>query len=474
MDPQFDDSAVPNPSPNSRSVDIDVRIADALAKVGICARSVGQYGRSHPLIEEMAGAAYQALIELLTVRPTLVVACTETFLALENYPIEDTVGTLAVLAKTLSDRRVAELKIIAGITESEIVDLAEVLSMTPEDLALRGGTAMELGRRGVTHVQTKSGIMPMETREAKDPADIYEEALLLVEEAMRAVESGLQIPVPEIRAVVSDSLQSLISDDSTLLALTGIRSYDRYLSEHSVNVCILSMVLSKDLGLDSAATLELGISAMLHDVGKVFVPADIVRKPGKLSEEEWQQIRRHPAEGARALAGLPDLPALTSTIALEHHVRADGTGYPMIPTSQKPHLLSRLVAIVDTYDALTTDRPYRTRWSGQQAIAWMLYEAPTQYDRQLLARFAARARLYPLGSMVRLKKGDYAIVIGGNKDHPRRPVLRVVTSSDSLAGASREIDLSTNTDPGLEIDVVAQPVEVLLPYADRLVAGARA
>jgi len=287
--------------------------------------------------------------------------------------------------------------------------------------------------------------------------------------------------------VVAESLHSLIKDDSTLLALTGIRSYDHYLSEHSVNVCILSMVLSKDLGLDAASTLELGISALLQAVGQGFDDPDLVRQPGKLTEEEWKQMRNHPAEGARALAGLPDLPALASTIALEHHVRSDGSGYPSVAPSHRPHLLSRLVAIVDTYDALTTERPYRDRWTAQQAIAWMLYEAPGQYDRQLMARFASRARLYPLGSLVRLKRGDYAIVVGGSNKHPRQPIIRIVTSSDSIthrsidnsihmsidsnALKSLDIDLSTNTDPAFEIDSIAQPVEVLLPYSDKLIAA---
>jgi HD-GYP domain-containing protein (c-di-GMP phosphodiesterase class II) len=312
--------------------------------------------------------------------------------------------------------------------------------------------------------------MPTESREGGNSADIYEEALQLVEKAMRAVESGLKIPVKEIRSVVASSLQNLIADDSALLALTSIRSYDRYLSEHSVNVCILSMVLSQDLGLDSASTLELGISAMLHDVGKVFVPVEIITKPGKLTEEEWQQMKKHPVEGARVLAGLTNLPALASTIALEHHLRADGTGYPSMPANKKPHLLSRLVAIVDTYDALTTDRLYRKRWTGQQAIAWMIYEAPSHYDRQLLARFATRANLYPLGALVKLKRGDYAIVVGGSKDHPRQPSLRIVSGSYMSDADSLEVDLFTNKNPDLEIDTMAQPVEVLLPYADRLAA----
>ncbi|MCE5314632.1 MAG: HD-GYP domain-containing protein [Armatimonadota bacterium] len=455
---------------NRQSDDMHTRIADALSKISICTRSVAQYGRSHPIIDEMVGNAHQAVAQLLVIQPTLAIAAGESYLALESFPIEDGSGTLTAFAETLHARKVTELRLISGITPAELIDFAEILSLSPENLAIRGGISSEMTRRQISHIQTFSGVLPTESREAKDPADIYEESIMLVEQAMKAVESGLQIPVPEIRAVVAESLHSLIKDDSALLALTGIRSYDHYLSEHSVNVCILSMVLSKDLGLDAASTLELGISALLHDVGKVFVNPDIVRKPGKLTEEEWQQIRRHPAEGARALAGLPDLPALASTIALEHHVRSDGSGYPAVSMTHRPHLLSRLVAIVDTYDALTTERPYRERWTAQQAIAWMLYEAPGQYDRQLMARFAARARLYPLGSLVRLKKGDYAVVVAGSNAHPKQPTVRIITSADLPKDAPIEIDLFTNTDPAFEIDSIAQPVEVLLPYADRLVA----
>lgn len=456
---------------NTATVDMHARIADALAKIGVCARTVGQYGGSHPLVEDMVAAAHQAIAELMVVQPSVVVAAGDSYLAHDSFPIEDNTGCLASLAKLLHERRISEIKLSAGVTPREVLDFSETITMSPEDLAIRGGMTGEMRTRRITNIQTKSGVLPVESREAKDPADIYEEALVLVEEAMKAVQSGLQIPVPEIRSVVADSLRSLIHDDSALLALAGIRSYDRYLSEHSVNVCILSMVLGKDLGLDPGSTLELGLSALLHDVGKVFVPADIIKKPGKLSEEEWQQIRRHPAEGARALAGLPDLPALASTIALEHHTRGDGSGYPSLPPSQRPHLLSRLVAVVDAYDALTTERPYRERWTAQQAIAWMLYEAGGQFDRELLARFASRARLYPIGSLVRLKKGDYAVVVGGSHIHPRRPVLRVVTGSNPISMDPQLIDLSVNTDPGLEIDTMAQPVEVLLPYGDRLIAA---
>jgi HD-GYP domain-containing protein (c-di-GMP phosphodiesterase class II) len=231
------------------------------------------------------------------------------------------------------------------------------------------------------------------------------------------------------------------------------------------------MVMGREIGLDTVFTLELGISALLHDVGKVFIPNEVVKKPGRLSEEEWEQIRRHPAEGARALAGLPDLPALASTIALEHHIYCDGTGYPAMPAGQTPHFFSRLVAIIDTYDALTTDRPYRERWTPQQSIAWMLYEGWRHYDRELMARFASRTGLYAIGSIVRLVNGYIAIVVGGNHHHPTKPVIKLIASADGRRIVPEVIDLSTITEHDLQIESLAQPVAVLLPYADRLAAA---
>lgn len=448
------------------SVEAHSRIADSLCKLGIAVRNMSLYGPNHGVVEDAVISAHDSLLHLLIIQPKVTVAVADSYLALDSFPIDDRGGCIEDFAGSLYARGVGELAFSVGITHAEVTEFANVLSLTPEDVGLRGGVAAELKRREVEHIAVRSGGLPAESRLAKDPAEIYEEAQLLVEEALRAVQLGLRIPVPEIRAVVADSLHSLMTDESTLLALAGIRSYDRYLSEHSVNVCILTMVLGRDLGMDAASALELGIAALLHDVGKVFIEEDVVKKPGKLTEQEWQSIQRHPAMGARAIAGLPELPALASTIALEHHIYADGSGYPAISAQHRPHLLSRLVAVVDTYDALTTDRPYRERWTPQQAIAWMLYEAGGRYDRQLLARFALRAGLYAPGSLVRLATGELGIVVKGSFQAPDKPVIKIV--SGGSGGAESLIDLAQNAD--LQIECVAQPVEVLLPLTEQLAA----
>ena len=451
-------------------VELHYRIVDGVCKLAGCAQSIRLYGRFHPVFLEMVALLHQSLTNILAVQPKLSLVALDSSLTLDSFPIEGGPESLAEFAEALGMRGIGEIILTSGITEEEIISLAEMLSLSPEDLAIQGGMIEQMRRRQITHIEGRSAVMAAETREGQDPADIYEEALILIEEALAAVQSGLQIPLPEIRAVVEDSLSSLTSDEGALLALAGIRSYDRDLSEHSVNVCILSMVLGRSLGVDPGTAVELGIAAMLHDVGKVFIPEQVIKKPGKLSEEEWQHVRRHPAEGARALASMRGLPALAPTIALEHHFYTDGTGYPAFAPDHKCHLLSRLVGIVDTYDALTTDRPYRERWTGNQAIAWMVYEAPARYDRQLMARFASRSGIHPIGSLVQLENGEIAVVVGGTIQNPTQPVIKVISG----LGGTREsaaISLADCTDPGLQIKSLAQPVEALLPYTDRLLAA---
>lgn len=317
MNDQKDPTSNTGGTPNTSVSGEQVCIADVLAKMSVCVRSLTQYGRSHPLIADLVGSAHSAMSELLAAQPSFIVVAAESYLATGSFPVEDKTGCLESFAKLLRARRVCELQVQAGITETELLEMVEVLCITPEALELTGGVEAELKKRGVTHIRTRSGIVPVESREARDPAEIYEEAILMVEEALKAVQSGLQIPVPEIRAVVADSLGSLVHDDSALLALAGIRSY----------------------------------------------------------------------------------------------------------------------------------------------------------DRELLARFASRANLYPIGSIVTLKNGDYAVVVGGSRQQPRRPRLRIVAGPTASETGDTVVDLALCDDPGLQIDTVAQPIEALLPYTEELVAA---
>lgn len=435
-------------------------VTNALTALGACTRYMNLYGAEHPLMQEKMIDAHNLLVRLLIIQPIVTIGITDPYLTLDRFPIEDPTANLAAFAKLLNARRVVEMQLSAGIAIRDIEILSEILMIAPDEIESMGGIENEMKMRGAVHIQLKEGEVVYDQRDLTDPSDVYNLALNIVGQTFDAVRTGRRIPVPEIRIVVSDTLRNIFADDSAMLALATIRSYNRYLAEHSVNTCILSMALGRDLGLDASVILELGIAAILHETGKAFLPHSIEDKSGKLTEEEWEQVRRHPVEGARMLAGFADLPALAATIALEHHAYCDGSGYPFFPPKHKIHLLSRLVAIVDSYDALTTDRPFRERWSPQKAIGCMLYESHERYDKQLLARFASKAKLYPIGSIVRLKTGDIAIILGGSKEHPYQPDIRMITGSQK----GETISLSEIADPLMGIESLAEPVEAIIPY----------
>lgn len=441
-------------------INASAALTKALTALSSCSRYANLYGISHPLMHEKLVKVHNLLVRLLIVLPNVKIGVAATYLTLDKFLIEDPSDDLSDFAKMMNARKVVEIRLNSGITIRDIEVFIEVLTIPPDDIKSMGGMRNELKLRGAVHIQVREGEAVNDQPDLTDASDIYNQALNIIGETFDAVISGRPIPVPEIRIIVSDTLRSILADDSAMLALVSIRSYNRYLAEHSVNTCILSMALGRDLGLDASVILELGIAAILHETGKAFLAHSIEDKSGKLTEEEWEQIRRHPLEGARMLAGFADLPALAATIALEHHAYCDGTGYPLFPTEHKIHLLSRLVAIVDSYDALTTDRPFREMLSPQQAIGCMLYESYGRYDKQLLARFASKAKLYPIGSIVRLKNDEIAIILGGSRKHPHQPDIRMITGSRK----GEMIRLSEVDDPSLEIEALAEPVEAIIPY----------
>jgi len=441
-----------------------------VAKLSACIRAVCLYSRSHPVTVSALEEAQEAVKVLLGDSDRIDILITDGYLLLDKFPVEDRSGVVAGFADELRRNGVAALSISAGLTQQEIAVFAEALRRRPGDHQTDGKPSAELQRLNVGHIRVQTGIMRPTRPKSRDAAGVYENALDSLGATMSSARAKGGVSGVGVAATVCQMLDAVMHDQDALLALTAIRSYDNYLLEHSVNVCIISMLFALDLGLDQDGVLDLGMCGMLHDIGKVFLPEEIIRKPGKLSEEEWEQIRRHPAQGARVLAGASDLPALAATIAYEHHMRSDASGYPAAPDDHTQHFLSRVVSIVDVYDALTADRPYRQKWTPQEAMAWMLYESPERFDERLLARFASRAGLHAVGSLVRLKNGCCGVVVGGSYTSPTKPQVMIVSEPENMHAERRMVNLSEINDHSFEIEQVAQPVEALFPCTKALLA----
>lgn len=201
------------------------------------------------------------------------------------------------------------------------------------------------------------------------------------------VEGGRVVPLAEAAAVVASLAVSMHAERGLLLPLLRIRRYDEYTTTHALNVAVLSMALAEWIGVADSSVRQLGLAGLLHDIGKVNVPVEVLNKPGRLTEDERRVMNTHPVHGARILfETAPDL-ELPSVVAYEHHIMDNGAGYPDLRYHRDRHEASKLVHVCDVYDALRTDRPYRDAWSAERVLTYIMERAGTEFDVDAARRF---------------------------------------------------------------------------------------
>ena len=250
------------------------------------------------------------------------------------------------------------------------------------------------------------------------------------------------IPDPNATRSMIDSLAQAVAQNRTaLLALTALKNYDNYTFTHMVNVSILTMGQAGGLGLDGTVLWELGIAALMHDIGKVRTPTDILNKPEKLTDNEFEILKRHTVEGAEILRSTPDMPSLAPVVAFEHHLRADGTGYPSGAVRPTLNLATTLVGIADVYDAMRSQRVYQEAFPTDRILAVLQRNHGLQFDQHLVRRFAQLVGIYPAGNIVRLTSGELAVVLQTYAPDPHRPRVRLMTTADGTR-LNRHVDVN--------------------------------
>jgi putative nucleotidyltransferase with HDIG domain len=200
------------------------------------------------------------------------------------------------------------------------------------------------------------------------------------------------IPMAEAEMIVRSLSVALHADGRLLIPLLRLKSFDQYTTTHSINVSVLAMALAEELSHVPRDVRALGIAGLLHDLGKVRVPPEILTKPGELTPEEREILERHPAEGARIILNSDKTLGLQAAVAFEHHVMLNGGGYPVRHFSRDCHYASTLVHVCDVFDALHTDRPYRPAWSPADAIAYIERRSGTEFDPLIAEAFAGMMR----------------------------------------------------------------------------------
>ncbi|MBA4382943.1 MAG: phosphodiesterase [Sideroxydans sp.] len=257
------------------------------------------------------------------------------------------------------------------------------------------------------------------------------------------VRMGNAIKVSEAAPLVEEISQSITRNPEAFLNLARLKTKDDYTYMHSVAVCALMIALGKQLGLTGEDLKEVGLAGLLHDVGKMMIPDEVLNKPGKLTDEEFEIIKGHPLKGWELLHGSPDITATALDVCLHHHERVDGKGYPDKLSGDKLTLFARMGAVCDVYDALTSNRCYKNGWEPADTIRKMAEWKDGHFDERVFQAFVKTIGIYPSGTLVRLKSGRLAIVLEQTEKSLLMPIVKVFFSTKSNEPILPEmIDLS--------------------------------
>jgi putative nucleotidyltransferase with HDIG domain len=239
------------------------------------------------------------------------------------------------------------------------------------------------------------------------------------------------------KTMIDGLAQAVAQNRTALLALTTLKNYDNYTFTHMVNVSILTMGQARGLGIDGPLLREFGLAALMHDIGKVRTPIEILNKPDKLTDEEFVIMKRHVVDGAEILRQTPDIPALAPVVAFEHHLRIDGSGYPSGVNRSSLNVGTMLCSIADVYDAMRSQRNYQKAFPTDRILQVLKRNDGTQFDQHLVRRFVQLIGIYPAGNLVRLSTGEVAVVLKIYAPDPYRPQVRVLFDR-----AGKRVDLA--------------------------------
>ena len=256
---------------------------------------------------------------------------------------------------------------------------------------------------------------------------------------------------------VNDIVNEILYNKDVQVSLNDISATDDYTFSHSVSTTVYSLLLAKELGYSRSMLQKLAAGTMLHDMGKVLLDKSVLFKRDQLTPEEFEYIKQHTVFGYQALKRCTSITELSRIISLLHHERMDGSGYPRGVKAGNLHEFARIVAIADVYDALTTDRCYRKKWSNEKAVNYLIECSGSKFDTQLVAQFIQQIAIYPNGSMVRLSDMTYGVIKNQNRSMPLRPVVRVVSDQYGNDIDIYEIDLMKD----LSITIIESELEIL-------------
>src|SRR5471030_2621187 len=401
---------------------------ELVRRLAAALRGTELYSPTHPLVQRGIDAFTATAQEGLNGTPTVIIGFIGDEVVVDGTRLPRGTASLIGFARDLRDRGIEKITLSRGLSRAEVGGLVAAFTdrnspiPLPERLLTRGVRNVTLGRIVVDEVSDDQAGIAAARR-------VYGTAVETAENLWNAAKAGEQ-PDPGAARKIIDGLAKLVTQDRTsLMALTALKKYDNYTFTHMVNVAALAMAQARALNIDGPLLREFGFAALMHDIGKVNTPLEVLNKPGKLTNEEFDVMKRHVVDGAHILRRTPEMPALAPIVAFEHHLKQDLSGYPEKIGSRKLNLCTMIVSIADVFDALRSNRPYREGMATVRIRSIMDEQDNPAFNRVLLKRFVNLMGLFPVGNLVRLNTDEIAVVTAEHPTDPFRPQVKVIVDA---------------------------------------------
>ena len=399
---------------------------DFLRRFASALRSAQLYSAGHPIIGRNIDALMAGVGQGHASQPTITIGLVGTEIVVGDVPIGK-VELLGELVKRMQLAGVERVAIDQGVTREEIAGLVQTLaSIEPRRIGEDRPPELPV----FPHIRL--GRIQVEQRVEESLADaatirrMYDDAVSVANVVWESAKTEKQPDATAAKSMVDGLAQAVAQNRTALMALTALKSYDNYTFTHMVNVSILTMGQARGLGVDGPLLREFGMAALMHDLGKVHTPLEVLNKPDKLTDAEFAIMKRHTVDGAEMLRRTPDIPTLAPVVAFEHHLRLDGSGYPHGVKRPTLNICTMLCSIADVYDAMRSQRRYQQSFPTDRILEVLKRSDGQQFDQHLVRRFVQLIGIYPAGNMVRLNTGEIAVVVKVYAPDPYRPQVRVL------------------------------------------------
>ena len=401
------------------------RLSDELSRrLAAAIRGAQLYAPGHPLVMRSAKALVETLSMVHQSTASVAIGIVGEELVVGDVPVPRAAETMGELMRRLRQLGIERIVIDRGVQDAEIEQLVTVIAR-----AEGSDAATSLGN--LPHIRV--GRLEVDEQVSAPSGDIatfrrlYNDAVKVAGDLWESAKVEGAPDADAAREMVDSLAQAVAQNRTALLSLTALKNYDNYTFTHMVNVSILTMGQARGLGIEGGLLREFGLAALMHDIGKVKTPSEVLNKPGKLTDQEFDILKRHTVDGAEILKNTPEIPALGPIVAFEHHLRSDGTGYPTGTVRPQLNLATTLCGIADVYDAMRSQRVYQQAHPTDRILAVLQRNDGRQFDQRLVKRFVQLVGIYPAGNLVRLDTGEIAVVLKAYAPDPYRPRVKVLT-----------------------------------------------